>query len=103
MRYLPPLIALLIFVVSCGGGGGGGSSAPPPPETGTSEPPPPLSVVEEQLQSLDGLTFGDLVNESFEILIRRQPEASLAAGLSEVPASLDDISEAFQDETLQIP
>jgi uncharacterized protein (DUF885 family) len=97
---LPPghLLLLALLLTACGGGGGSSPTTQVEPPAGTA-PPPDESGIEVQLATLDGLAFSEFTEASFEMLLRRWPEDAAAAGLSDVPPTLNDLSPEYQDET----
>lgn len=90
-----PLIALLL--AACGGG-----SESPPGAAGT--PPAAPDPVAEFTRSVQGLALEDFYRESFRQLLGRSPEAVVqlapGAGFETDVASLDDLSDQYQRDTL---
>ncbi len=88
---IPAMLSVLFLLAACGGGGGSGSSdvPPPAPQSSTSSDAPapesPASMITEQLEGLDGLAFDEFVDASFLMLLERDPQAALVAGVADVP------------------
>lgn len=104
MKYLAPLLLLVITLSGCGGGGGGGSSAAPVVQN-TPQPTEPVSetpTINEQLASLDSLGFDEFATTSFELLIMRYPEWAVSANLDDAPLTLNDLSPAYEADTLTL-
>jgi uncharacterized protein (DUF885 family) len=101
---------IITFLAACGGGGGG-SSAPPVQATVQSAPTPAPVVEEpveeeppvaEQLAPLDGLTFNEFAEASFRILLLRDPETALTAGVENVPLKLNNLSAQYTAVTYEL-
>jgi uncharacterized protein (DUF885 family) len=82
---------------ACNDDGGGECIAP--------EPAPETSV-DEVLASLDGLSFDDFLDASYEAILRRSPEGVSSRGLSEALGmrndALDDVSDEYALRTMDL-
>lgn len=122
-RAVAALAAMSIVISACSADGAGSTAVPPtgapgttaatapvdPPEdtsttsTTTTTTPPALDAA---VARLDGLGFDEFVDESFRVLLERQPQTVVEFGLADrfgMPkAALDDLSDPFLRETREI-
>ena len=107
-------ISTLLFLILLTACGGGGSEHHPPairsPTVAQAQLTPVIRLqttnsnnpVEDQLEGLEGLTFEDFTVASFDLLLRRSPGIAVSVAAPDVPTSLDDISAAYQDDSLAL-
>lgn len=110
MNKVAPLLVFLLLSTGCGGGGSAPAQTTVPiistGATGTQEveTDAPLETVPvaDQLASLEGLGFQDFTSHSFDLLLRRSPERTVSVAAPDAPLALDDISPAYELDSLTL-